>query len=275
MEGLVANKDKHQWFTPVWAAEALFATHFGHLGEGDLVLEPTCGTGNFLKAVPAHVRALGVELDPVLAEAARRATGRPVITGDYTHVDLPDDPTAVIGNPPFDMDVVDAILDRCHAILPPGGKAGLILPAYAFQTASRVVAYARRWSLEQEMIPRNLFRNMMKPLCFAVFSKDGIGNLRGFALYRELHDVNSMDKWVSQELSVGRSPWKSVVSKVVSDMGGVADLADIYRAVAPRRPTDNKWWQAKVRQTLNRSGAFKRVGDARWALAEAPATAAA
>jgi len=45
--------------------------------------------------------------------------------------------------------------------------------------------------------------------------------------------------------------------------------------VAPRRPTDNKWWQAKVRQTLNRSGAFKRVGDARWALAEAPATAAA
>jgi site-specific DNA-methyltransferase (adenine-specific) len=256
MEGLVGDRDLHQWFTPVWAAEALFASHFAHLGEGDLVVEPTCGTGNFLKAVPSHVRAVGVELDPALAEVARRNSGRPVITGDFTEVDLPGNPTAVIGNPPFELDLVDAILDRCHDVLPYGGKAGLILPAYTFQTASRVVNYARKWSLEQEMIPRNLFRNMMKPLCFAVFTKDSSGRTRGFALYRELHDVNSMDRWVSEEISLGRSPWKTVVAKVVSDMGGVAHLSDIYRAVAPRRPTGNRWWQAKVRQTLNRSGAF-------------------
>lgn len=275
MKGLVADKDLHQWFTPVWAAEALFASHFAHLGGSDLVVEPTCGTGNFLKAVPAHVRAVGVELDPVLAEIARHATGRTVITGDFTEVALPDDVTAIIGNPPFDLVVVDAILDRCHAILPYGGKAGLILPAYAFQTASRLVGYARKWSVEQEMIPRNLFRNMAKPLCFSVFTKDGAGRTKGFALYRELHDVNSMDGWVSEELSLGRSPWKAVVSKVVAEMGGVAHLSDIYRAVAPRRPTGNRWWQAKVRQTLNRSGAFRRIGDARWALAESPVAAAA
>lgn len=269
MKALVGDKDRHQWFTPVWAAEALIAAHFAELAEGDVVVEPTAGIGNFLKAIPQGITAVGVELDPDLAEIARRTTGRRVITGDFTKVDLEVEPTAIIGNPPFDLEVVDAILDRCHAILPQGGKAGFILPAYAFQTASRLVTYARRWSIEQEMIPRNLFRNMEKPLCFAVFAKDGIGTLRGFALYRELNDINGMKKWVGEELSLGASPWKNVVTKVVADLGGEAELSQIYAAVAPKRPTDNKWWQAKVRQTLGRSGAFKRLGEARWALAQA------
>jgi site-specific DNA-methyltransferase (adenine-specific) len=264
---LVGDKDKHQWFTPVWAAEMLVQAHFGHLGADDFVVEPTAGVGNFLKAIPADVRAIGVELDPELAAAAQSATGRPVISGDFTTVTLPERPTAVVGNPPFDLELIDMILDRCHDLLPNGGKAGFILPSYAFQTASRLVNYARRWSVEQEMIPRNLFKNMMKPLCFAVFAKDGLGTLRGFSLYRELHDVNGMSKWASSELNTSKSPWKSIVTRAVSDMGGEATLADIYDAIEPRRPTENKWWQAKVRQTLGRSGAFKRVGESRWALA--------
>lgn len=165
------------------------------------------------------------------------------------------------------FEIIDAILDRCHELLPPGGRAGFILPAYAFQTASRLVTYASRWSVEQEMIPRNLFKGMMKPLCFAVFSKDGFGNLRGFSLYRELDSVNRMPKWAARELSTARSPWKTVVVKVLIAMGGEATLAEIYDAVKPLRPTDNTWWQAKVRQTLGRSGAFRRVADSRWALA--------
>lgn len=267
MNELVGDKDKHQWFTPVWAAEMLVQSHFGALGPNDFVVEPTAGVGNFLKAIPADVRAIGVELDPDLAAAARKATGRPVIHGDFTTADLPEKPTAVIGNPPFDLELIDAILDRCHGLLPNGGKAGFILPAYAFQTASRLVNYAARWSVEQEMIPRNLFKNMMKPLCFAVFAKDGLGTLRGFSLYRELHDVNGMPKWAAKELSTAKSPWKTVVAKVVADMGGEAALDDIYAAVEHQRPTDNKWWHAKIRQTLGRSGAFTRVGDSRWALA--------
>src|SRR5690606_9817554 len=155
------------WFTPTWAAELLVAAHFPDLGPGDVVAEPTCGIGTFLKAIPRHVPAYGVEIDPDLAEQARRTTGRQVVAGDFTSVELPSRPTAVIGNPPFDLKVVDAILARCHDLLPENGKAGFILPAYAFQTASRLVEYRRKWSVRQEMIPRNLFRNMMKPLCFA------------------------------------------------------------------------------------------------------------
>jgi len=267
MKELVADKDKHQWFTPAWAAEILVATHFPELCENDMVVEPTCGTGNFLKALPAHVPAFGVELDPVLAKVAREQTSRLVIDGDFTKVELPYRPTAVIGNPPFDLEVVDAILERCREILPKDAKVGFILPTYAFQTASRVVAYSRYWSIYQEMIPRNLFRNMMKSLCFAVFRKDGTGVLGGFALYRELHDVNSMDRDVARDLSTQKSPWKAVVMNIVKELGGKASLDQIYQAVEPRRPTGNNWWRAKVRQTLGRSGAFRRVGPAEWALA--------
>lgn len=267
MQQLVADKDKHQWFTPTWAAESLIAAHFPELGSDDVVVEPTCGTGTFLKAVPSEVKAFGVELDADLAEIARRDTGREIVTGDFVTVDLPARPTAVIGNPPFDLDVIDAILARCHEILPENGKVGFILPAYAFQTASRIVGYRQNWSISQEMIPRNLFRNMMKPLCFAVFRKDRLGELKGFALYSELHDVNTMPRQIAVDLSTTASPWKAAVTRAVTELGGKAALEDIYRAIEPKRPTGNDWWRAKVRQTLGRSGAFVRVGPATWALA--------
>jgi hypothetical protein len=91
--------------------------------------------------------------------------------------------------------------------------------------------------------------------------------MRGFSLYRELHDENSMKSWVVDELSAGRSPWKTVVARAIEGLGGRAKLQDIYAVVAPRRPTGNNWWQAKIRQTLRRSGAFTRVGESEYSLA--------
>jgi site-specific DNA-methyltransferase (adenine-specific) len=267
MAALVGDRDRHQWFTPAWAAQALVEAHFGNLTDRDVVMEPTCGTGNFLAAIPPHVRAFGIELDGALAQAARELTGRDVVCGDVLTAEFPEDPTAVVGNPPFDLDIVDALLDRCHRVLPQGGRVGLILPAYAFQTASRVVGYARRWSLAQDMIPRNIFPGMSKPLTFAVFSKDGLGTTKGFALYRELDDVRGMHKWVADELDNSAAPWPAVVKRALRELGGEAPLEDIYAAVAPRRPTQNRWWRAKVRQTLGRSDGFERVGQGRWALA--------
>jgi site-specific DNA-methyltransferase (adenine-specific) len=82
MNKLVANKDKHQWFTPVFAAARLIEFHFPDLTEDDMIVEPTCGSGNFLKALPDHVPAYGVELDPEIAMIARQSTGRHVVTGD-------------------------------------------------------------------------------------------------------------------------------------------------------------------------------------------------
>lgn len=121
-----------QFPTPGWAAEALYERHFSHLGRGDVVWEPTCGPGSFLAVVPPDVDAFGSELDPALAHAAAASTGRLVLQGDFETVALPATPTAVIGNPPFQLDLIDRLLQRVHSVLPSGGQAAFLLPAYAF-----------------------------------------------------------------------------------------------------------------------------------------------
>lgn len=165
-------KELGQYPTPVWVAEAIVERYFFDLEASDCVVEPSCGPGAFLAAIPRQVAAIGVEIDALIAEEARRNTGRPVLQGDFQSVRLDIQPTVIIGNPPFNMKLVDGFLNRAHELLPEGGKCGFILPSFAFQTASRVSAYAERWSLMQEMIPRNIFRGLSLPLVFAIFSKD-------------------------------------------------------------------------------------------------------
>src|SRR5271157_3605390 len=97
------NPTMAQWFTPEWAASLLVSRTFPDLSPKSLVIEPTCGYGAFMKAIPEGVPVIGVEIDPELAEKARANTGRQVIAGDFTKVPLPDGVTAVIGNPPFDL----------------------------------------------------------------------------------------------------------------------------------------------------------------------------
>src|SRR3546814_14682276 len=69
--------------TPLYAAERLVERHFPDLGAKDLVLEPSCGIGAFLRAIPATTSAIGVEIDPERAAIARQRSGRPVIPGDF------------------------------------------------------------------------------------------------------------------------------------------------------------------------------------------------
>lgn len=89
-----------QYMTPDWAAIELVDRYFPH-EEG--YIEPSCGRGAFLRAFPAGVPGAGVEIDPVLAIAARESTNRPVVVGDFRTVDLPLPfrATAIVGNPPF------------------------------------------------------------------------------------------------------------------------------------------------------------------------------
>lgn len=104
--------DLCQFFTPVWVAERLVERHFSRLDSADLVCEPTCGYGAFLKALPQSVPAVGIEIDAQVADVARQETGRRIITGDFRTVPIDFKPTAIIGNPPFRADVFDDILDR-------------------------------------------------------------------------------------------------------------------------------------------------------------------
>ncbi|WMD24050.1 class I SAM-dependent methyltransferase (plasmid) [Achromobacter seleniivolatilans] len=261
-----------QFPTPGWAAEALYERHFSHLTRGDVVWEPTCGPGSFLAVIPQEVDAFGSELDPHLARAAAAATGRLVLQGDFETVTLPATPTAVIGNPPFQLDLIDRLLRRAHAVLPSGGQAAFLLPAYAFQTAARVAGYAEDWSIAQEMVPRNIYPGLKLPLVFATFTKDGRRRLFGFALYRETADVHQFPRSVRAQLEGHRGPvWARAVEAVLRLLGGEADLASIYQALAPARarPSENPWWKEKVRQTLRRYERFRRVGGARYALADA------
>jgi site-specific DNA-methyltransferase (adenine-specific) len=258
-----------QYMTPQWVAEALVERHFSRLDASDHVIEPSCGDGSFLHAIPAFVPAIGVEIDPVLADTARRETGREVLVGDFISIDLPHRPTALIGNPPFVASVVDGFLHRAFELLPEGGRAGFILPAYLFQTAARVAGYADRWSISQELLPRNAFHTRMQtPLLFAIFSKDAKRRLIGFALYREAADVQALpDPYrVLLESSSG-SVWKAVCKAALSACGGSGSLKQIYAELEDHRPTRTQFWREKIRQTLRHySDTFVPIATARYAL---------
>lgn len=258
-----------QHFTPLWVAEALVERHFPHLDSADLVVEPTCGYGGFLKALPSHVPAIGVEIDLRVAQVAMAETGRQIVVGDFRTVDLNVRPTAVVGNPPFVASVFDGVLDRCHDILPENGQAGFILPTWFFQTAGRVARYAERWSIAHELLPRNAFHSRMRtPLTFAVFSKDAKRILIGFALYREAADVQLLRGPYREALSATRgSLWKAVCKIALQRLGGEADLSAIYAEIEAHRPTKTQFWREKIRQTLRGyEDAFRPVDTGRYAL---------
>lgn len=254
-----------QYQTPRWAAEAIIDRYFPNLGLFDLVLEPSCGDGRFLQSLPAHVPAIGVEIDPALAADAARNTGRRILVGDFRSIDIDFAPTTVLGNPPFKHDVISAFLDRAHQLLPDEGRAGFLLPAYYFQTASRVDALARRWSIAQEMVPRNIYPRLRLPLCFAMFRKGRRRELVGFALYGQTHAVHNLGAPFRELLNQpARSVWARVVLEALTRLGGEATLEALYDAIAGNRPTPNRWWQAKVRQVVQER--CRRVGPGRWAI---------
>lgn len=251
-----------QFFTPAWAAEYLWDAYFRHLTKVDMVWEPTCGSGILLAAIPGHIPCIGTEIDPKLAQRARIASGRPVITGSCLEVELPAI-TAVFGNPPFNLSLFDQLLQRCAEILAIGNKAGFIIPAYFLQTSRTVMELGRKWGISQEIIPRDLFKGLSKPLIFANFIRDSRPQLIGFRLFPELAAIKELSARVQEDLSIRingtRSVWRETVKAVIQDLGGTAPLSDIYRHIEGRRPTANQFWKEKVRQVCQQS--FSRVQE--------------
>ncbi|MFJ1470059.1 TRM11 family SAM-dependent methyltransferase [Massilia orientalis] len=270
------TKELGQYPTHQWAADAIVESFFRDLGVGSLVLEPSCGPGAFLAAVPAGVEAIGVDIDPVMAERARLNTGCRVLVGDFRTIELDFEPTHIIGNPPFNLKLIDGFLERAYELLPQGGHAGFILPAYAFQTAARVAGYADRWALSQSMIPRNLFPGLSLPLVFATFSKEQRRTLIGFALYRETAAVQKLPAAYREILAaVGGSVWARVIRLAVERLGGEADLQEIYREIEGRRPTSTPFWREQIRKVIRTPAAgCAQVARGRYALVPATNDAA-
>lgn len=255
----------NQYMTPDWAALELVERYFPDLSAADRIIEPTCGRGAFLRAIPGYVPAIGVEIDPALATEAQRLSGREVIVGDFRAVDLPFTPTALIGNPPFTLRTIEGILARAFEILPDEGRVGFILPCYTLQTPQTVERLARHWSLQQEMLPRTLFPRLEKPLCFALLTKGTRRGLIGFALYHEAAAVQRLANRYRALLASGEgSVWAAVTRAALEQLGGRASLQELYREIEGHRPTSNTFWQAKVRQTVQLIAV--RVDAGVWAL---------
>jgi len=247
-------------------AERIVERYFPDLDDSDVVLDPTAGRGHFLAAVPAHIPAFGVELDPEEAALGRRLSGREIIVGDVRDVEITLQPTLILGNPPFKTTMLDVVLERAHGWLPEGGRVGLILPAFMFQTAGRVVRYASRWSMRQEMIPRNVYQRLRHHLCFALFSKDRRRTMVGFAFYRETDAIDRLGPAYRELLRTAGNGgvWRRVVTEALARLGGEAPLQVLYHEIEGRRPTKNPFWRDKIRQVAQEH--CVRVGRGRYAL---------
>ncbi len=266
---MTAQKALGQYFTPRWVAEAIVDEYLADLGAGATVVEPACGDGAFLHALPAHVNAIGVEIDPRWANEARSRTGRQVLLGDFLKVPLPSRIDALIGNPPFQADLVAKFLDRAHPLLVEGGKFGMILPAYIFQTSSKVMTMAERWSISQALLPRNHFPGLSMPLVFSMFTKEEHRRLFGFFLYKETAEVAAAGvaaRELLERSAKAGSVWRQAVHQAFDEIQtDEAPLDALYRALEGRRPRPNPNFQAKIRQTLQRYTEFKSTSRGVWA----------
>jgi hypothetical protein len=256
------QKELSQYMTPDWVPIELISEYFRHVKS---FVEPSCGRGAFLRAIPKHLRAVGVDIDPDMARFAAASTGRQVIVGDFATVELPFQPEAIISNPPFRFNTVMRFLDRAFEVLPDDGQCGFLLPCYVLARASTIEELRKRWSIRQDLLPRNLFPRITHPLLFAVLTKGTSGKLWNFSLFEQQSAIDSMQRRYRELLTQGEtSVWAAVTRAALEAIGGAGSLADIYREVEGHRPTANKFWQAKIRQTLQAIAVQIRRGY--WAL---------
>lgn len=263
-----------QFVTPLWAAEEMVADALAGVRGGATVYDLGCGPGAFLRSIPERYQAIGVEIDPAMADLARRNTGRPVIVGDFRTCELPARPDVVVGNPPFDRSVVDGLLQRMYGLLPENdGFAALLLPAYHFQTSRSTQAWSERFSIEQKLVPRDLFPGLAIPLCWAKFRRATNRTMVGFFLYDKAVEVKALTKEAKLVLVHGepkKGAWRSVVGAALRAAGGRARLASIYEYIGGRRPYENNVnWKQQVRKVLGECAEFIRVAEGEYALAAA------
>src|SRR6185437_15337517 len=103
------------------------------------------------------------------------------------------------------------------------------------------------------MIPRNVFRGLKLPLCFAQLTKGAGRGMVGFTLYHETDAVNGLRKRYRTMLDSGeKSVWAAVTLAAIEALGGEADLPSIYSEIEGNQPTETQFWPEKVRQTLQR-----------------------
>lgn len=265
------NPDLQQYYLPLWAAERIVERYFSDLGAVDVAYDIGCGPGALLRAFPRQVRAIGVEIDPVLARQAADETGREVIVGDFRTIPLPARPAAIVSNPPYANAISQALLALAAEQLEPGGRCGLILPATTLSFSSTVERWRAKFNIRQEALPRDLFPRIRFPISFFLFTRSHLRKLHGFMLFDEARLVAGATPRVRLALTQGsprRSVWRFAVEEAVRALGGEATNSQIYAYLQGRCPRAIPTWTATIRRTLQ-EGAFVRRGRGSWALAPA------
>src|SRR3546814_18693361 len=90
------------------------------------------------------------------------------------------------------MDVIECFLDRAHQILPDDGLVAMVLPAYAFQTPSRVFKRLDRFAIDVNMIPRALFPGLSKPQTWDKYTQSSNSRFSGLMLLAETWDTEKV-----------------------------------------------------------------------------------
>jgi len=252
--------------TPSWLAHALVAR--AALRSRETVLEPTCGDGAILAQIPANVRAIGIEVDPVLATAARSATGREIVVGDVLETALPVPLDAVIANPPFAQLFVERLFTRLHGALVDGGRMVMLLSAHLFQTSTTVVRYADRFALEVELVPRDVFPGLQRPLVIATMRKTGERRIVGIAFAREIADLRKVPDTYRLILERSRTNvYVAAAERALQEIGRPATVDEVSAIIEGRRPTATRWWREALRRALAQS--FERVAPGTYAIPNA------
>jgi predicted RNA methylase len=238
-----------QYMTKPWVADELVAMDFRNLSARDVVVDPTCGIGNFLAAIPDAVEAFGVEIDPVMAQRARDLTGRKVITSDFLTAQFEERPTAVVGSPPFSNDAIEAILNRCYELVEEGTPIGFILPAAFYSLPSRVMRIRERFSFKQSLLPRYIYPRLSMPITWSLFWKDTRRVMIGFALFGQYDAIEGMPPQYRARMQSGEKlPWKAIVEMALDELGGEGTVAEICEVAMPYCPPTNKTPRDTVRR---------------------------
>lgn len=123
------KKSAQHFPTPPAVARELLM--LANLSRGDIVLEPSAGTGALAaKITEAEAAVDCVEIEPGYADVIREAGyARNVTAGDF--LSIPPDPvySKVIMNPPFGRGTFAAHVDHALKFVRPGGRLATVLPA--------------------------------------------------------------------------------------------------------------------------------------------------
>ena len=137
------------FYTPRPVVELIWETlrGAGICDEGTAeILEPGCGTGNFMRCVPdgMDVHVTGVEIDPVSAGLARvLCPDHTIVAADIAKCEIPDGSfDAAIGNVPYSdaikidgVPLHDYMIKRSVAAVRPGGIVAVLTSRYTMDKA--------------------------------------------------------------------------------------------------------------------------------------------